>query len=37
MVIGMYYHMFPRKGEEGLSVCSCEWHKGALSAKAAAA
>jgi hypothetical protein len=27
MVIGMYYHMFPPKGEEGLSVCSCEWNK----------
>lgn len=27
MVIGMYYHMFPPQGEEGLSVCSCEWDK----------
>jgi hypothetical protein len=36
MVIGMYYHMFPRKGEEGLSACSCEWDKGMKSAKAGA-
>jgi len=27
MVIGMYYHMFPPKGEEGLSACTCEWNK----------
>jgi hypothetical protein len=27
MVVGMYYHMFPPKGEEGLSVCTCEWAK----------
>src|SRR5580698_8447064 len=37
MVIGMYYHMFPRKGEQGLSVCSCEWNKTAKDAKAGAA
>jgi len=34
MVIGMYYHMFPPKGEEGLSVCSCKWDKGKRSAQA---
>jgi hypothetical protein len=37
MVIGMYYHMFPPKGEEGLSVCSCEWNGHEESAKASAA
>ena len=37
MVIGMYYHMFPRKGEEGLSVCTCEWNKAEKSAEACAA
>jgi hypothetical protein len=37
MVIGMYYHMFPRKGEEGLSVCSCEWNRGEKVAEASAA
>lgn len=37
MVIGMYYHMFPRKDEEGLSVCSCEWDKGLKDAEASAA
>ena len=34
MVIGMYYHMFPPKGEEGLAVCTCEWNKGKENAKA---
>jgi hypothetical protein len=33
MVIGMYYHMFPPKGEEGLSVCTCEWDKSARAAE----
>jgi hypothetical protein len=37
MVIGMYYHMFPRKGEEGLSGCSCEWDKNIKSAEASSA
>jgi len=37
MVLGMYYHMFPPKGEEGLSVCTCEWNKGAKKVEAAAA
>ncbi len=37
MVIGMYYHMFPRKGEEGLSVCTCEWNKEEKNAVACAA
>jgi hypothetical protein len=37
MVIGMYYHMFPPKGEEGLSVCSCEWNGHEESAKASVA
>jgi hypothetical protein len=26
MMIGMYYHMFPRAGETEKAVCSCEWH-----------
>jgi len=26
MVIGMYYHMFPPKGEERLMNCTCAWH-----------
>lgn len=26
MVIGMYYHMFPPKGEEALMRCSCAFH-----------
>jgi hypothetical protein len=34
MVIGMYYHMFPPKGEEGLSSCTCEWDKGNRAAEA---
>jgi hypothetical protein len=25
MVIGMYYHMFPPKGEPQHSTCTCEW------------
>lgn len=25
MVIGMYYHMFPPKGEHGNVDCTCEW------------
>jgi hypothetical protein len=29
--------MFPRKGEEGLSVCSCEWNRGEKIAEASAA
>ena len=37
MVIGMYYHMFPRRGEEVLSVCSCEWDKDLKNAEASAA
>jgi hypothetical protein len=37
MVIGMYYHMFPPKGEEGVSGCSCEWDKDQKSAAAPAA
>jgi hypothetical protein len=37
MVIGMYYHMFPPKGEEGLSVCTCEWDKRHKTASAKAA
>jgi hypothetical protein len=36
MVIGMYYHMFPPQGEEGQSVCSCEWNKSTANAKASA-
>jgi hypothetical protein len=26
MVIGMYYHMFPRKGEAH-AACNCAWHR----------
>jgi hypothetical protein len=26
MVIGMYYHMFPPKGECQHDTCSCAWH-----------
>ena len=26
MVIGMYYHMFPRAGEEQHALCNCAWH-----------
>jgi hypothetical protein len=37
MVIGMYYHLFPPQGEEGLSVCSCEWNKEASKGAAARA
>ena len=37
MVIGMYFHMFPPKGEEGLAVCTCEWNKSAKTDKAACA
>src|SRR6202451_4559378 len=37
MVIGMYYHMFPPEGEEGLSACSCERVKNEKSAAASAA
>jgi len=33
MAIGMYYHMFPPKGEHGNTACTCEW--GHDSAKAA--
>jgi hypothetical protein len=34
MVIGMYYHMFPPAGEQGHAVCTCEWNKGQVNAKA---
>jgi hypothetical protein len=27
MIIGMYLHMFPPVGEEGLAECSCEVHR----------
>jgi len=37
MVIGMYFHMFPPKGEEGLAACSCEWNKAANTEKATSA
>jgi hypothetical protein len=30
MMLGMYFHMFPPKGEEPSRGCSCAWHKGAL-------
>ncbi|HEY6968102.1 MAG TPA: hypothetical protein VJA94_02770 [Candidatus Angelobacter sp.] len=27
MVVGMYYHMFPRKGEAHSATCSCAWRR----------
>jgi hypothetical protein len=27
MVIGMYYHLFPPKGEEPNTACTCEWRR----------
>jgi hypothetical protein len=30
MVIGMYYHMFPAKGEKHLASCTCAWHRQGL-------
>jgi len=33
MVIGMYYHVFPRKGEAP-AVCNCAWHRHELAASA---
>jgi hypothetical protein len=27
MVIGMYYHMFPAKGETQRAACTCAWHR----------
>ena len=27
MVVAMYYHMFPRPGEEAYMGCNCAWHK----------
>ena len=33
MVIGMYYHVFPRKGE-ARAVCSCAWHRRELAGAA---
>jgi hypothetical protein len=35
MVVGMYFHMFPPKGEEGFAVCTCEWNKSARVDRAA--
>jgi len=32
MVIGMYYHMFPPKGEAQHSTCTCEWRPRAAKA-----
>jgi hypothetical protein len=26
MVIGMYYHMFPPRGQTERARCSCAWH-----------
>jgi len=28
MVVGMYFHMFPREGEEPAHGCSCAWRPG---------
>jgi hypothetical protein len=30
MMLGMYFHMFPPKGEDPSRGCSCAWHRGAL-------
>ncbi|HEV3039495.1 MAG TPA: hypothetical protein VHA33_17095 [Candidatus Angelobacter sp.] len=30
MVIGMYYHMFPAKGERHHASCNCAWHRRGL-------
>jgi hypothetical protein len=30
MLLGMYFHMFPPKGEQPNYGCSCAWHRGAL-------
>ncbi|HKE31729.1 MAG TPA: hypothetical protein VKD65_08395 [Candidatus Angelobacter sp.] len=27
MVVGMYYHMFPRKGETHSAACTCAWRR----------
>jgi len=27
MVVAMYYHMFPRPGEEAHMHCNCAWHR----------
>jgi hypothetical protein len=32
MVIGMYYHMFPAKGEAHHAACNCAWHRRSLAA-----
>jgi hypothetical protein len=26
MVVGMFYHMFPRQGEAS-AACTCAWHR----------
>jgi len=30
MVVGMYYHIFPAKGETRHATCSCAWHRQGL-------
>jgi hypothetical protein len=30
MVVGMYYHMFPAKGETHYAKCNCAWHRQGL-------
>lgn len=32
MVVGMYFHMFPREGEAPAHGCSCAWRQGAADA-----
>jgi hypothetical protein len=27
MVVGMYFHMFPREGEAATDGCSCAWRR----------
>jgi hypothetical protein len=35
MVVAMYYHMFPRPGEEAHMGCTCAWYKKAVAKQAA--
>jgi len=30
MMLGMYFHLFPPKGEAPSHGCACAWHRGAL-------
>jgi hypothetical protein len=35
MVLAMYFHMFPPKGEQPNFGCACAWHRGVLETNAA--